>query len=437
MKNRHKIVFFSITLSTCSLFSWADNHQRLVTPEQAGSQQLAYPIPANGIPQLSPTPDGYTPFHIEHYGRHGSRWLIWQDDYEKPVRLLEKADKYGKLTPRGKEILEEITLIRNDSKGRLGELTPLGHRQHRDIAARMVSNFPEIFTAGTLLDAKSTMVIRCILSMTNEVAEIQRLVPGINVTIDASATMQDTLNFNAVDTIARNLSTAARHIAREYRASLPKPGNFFDNLFTDRKFVADSLGEADVFGSVFDIAVNIQSHDNYAPMYDIFTINELHNEWLAKNANWYITSGDTPLTNRRVPYSQRHLLRNIIESADTTITSTHISANLRFGHESVLLPLSIFMELNNADYQTEDLTTLEEHWRSHEIFPMASNIQIIFYRPEKEETYTADDILVKVLLNEAEATLPTEPVEGNYYRWSSLRAYYLRKINNFHTIFTE
>ena len=40
----------------------------------------------------------------------------------------------------------------------------------------------------------------------------------------------------------------------------------------------------------------------------------------------------------------------------------------------------------------------------------------------------AEDILVKVLLNEHEAILPVTPVQGPYYRWSDLRAYYEKKL---------
>lgn len=46
---------------------------------QSASQYLAYPVPARGIPALTPAPKGYKPFHIEHYGRHGSRWLIGEN----------------------------------------------------------------------------------------------------------------------------------------------------------------------------------------------------------------------------------------------------------------------------------------------------------------------------------------------------------------------
>ena len=40
-----------------------------------------------------------------------------------------------------------------------------------------------------------------------------------------------------------------------------------------------------------------------------------------------------------------------------------------------------------------------------------------------------ENILVKVLLNEHEATLPVKPVQGPYYRWSDLKRYYEKKLD--------
>jgi hypothetical protein len=39
-----------------------------------------------------------------------------------------------------------------------------------------------------------------------------------------------------------------------------------------------------------------------------------------------------------------------------------------------------------------------------------------------------NNVLVKVLFNEHEATLPGKPVTGPYYRWSDLRDYYEKKL---------
>lgn len=409
----------------------------MVDPYQAGSQYLAYPRPAYGLPELTKAPKGYVPFHIEHYGRHGSRWLLNNEKYDKPVEYLEKAARYGKLTPRGELLLKQLTEIRDASRNRVGELTPLGHRQHREIAHRMTENFPEIFVPGTHVDAKSTVVIRCILSMANEIAELQKICPELIVTCDASRATQKILAYNSTDTVAKKLAREAEHIADDYGRKHRTYDSFISKVFNDPKFVTDSLNPTKVFTRIFDIAVNTQSHDDQPDLYDLFTPEELHGEWLANNADWYIAAGNTSLTKNRVPYNQRVLLRNIIESADTAVVSPRLSANLRFGHESIVLPLTILMELDNSALDITDLEQLAPQWRNYEIFPMGSNIQMIFYRPEKKNAYTPDEVLVKVLLNEKEVTLPVKPVSGPYYRWKDLRNHYMSKLDGFSTSFSE
>ena len=302
----------------------------------------------------------------------------------------------------------------------------------------MTENFPEIFVPGTHVDAKSTVIIRCILSMANEIAELQRICPELIVTCDASRTTQKILAYNSTDTIARKLGRdAEKRYGEEFEKNHSDHSAFIAKIFNDPQFVADSLDEKQVFGDVFDIVVNTQSHDDQPDLYDVFTEDELNNEWLNHNASWYLTAGNTSLTNNRVPYNQRVLLRNFVESADTAMVSPRLSANLRFGHESIVLPLTILMGLNGSDIDTTDLESVASKWRNYEIFPMGSNIQMIFYRPAANPALTPDEVLVKVLLNEEEATLPLTPVSGPYYRWKDLRDSFTAKLEGFSEKFSE
>ena len=87
----------------------------------------------------------------------------------------------------------------------------------------------------------------------------------------------------------------------------------------------------------------------------------------------------------------------------------------------------------------ENLDELDTYWRNYRIFPMACNIQLVFYRPkakkvkgiEYKSPTMGDDILVKALLNEREAYLPTHTDNWPYYKWQDLRQYYLNKIKEF------
>ena len=130
----------------------------------SASNLLAYPGPHK---KLTPAPKGYKPFYISHYGRHGSRYLCDQNDYDYPYNILKRADSLGKLTPTGQETLKKIEMLRNEAYKRIGELTQLGAEQHQQIGTRMYERFPEVFAGKTHIDAKSTPVIRCIFSMEN------------------------------------------------------------------------------------------------------------------------------------------------------------------------------------------------------------------------------------------------------------------------------
>ena len=107
-------------------------------------------------PPMTEAPRGKKPFYISHYGRHGSRYLSNRKGYDIPYRILTKADSLGKLTPTGKQVLQDLRMILNDSEGRWGDLTGLGKRQSRDIARRMMTHFPEVFEGCANIDARST-----------------------------------------------------------------------------------------------------------------------------------------------------------------------------------------------------------------------------------------------------------------------------------------
>lgn len=389
--------------------------------------------PDKNLPTLTPAPKGYTPFFINHYGRHGSRWLIDPKDYSIPVEQLSKGELNGKLTQRGKEVLAACRNMLEASRQRLGELSDIGAEQHQGIARRMVENFPEVWKGDAHVDARSTVVIRCILSMLNETDMLKSLNPRLRITTDASE--HDMYYMNYRDTVAIAAQRAARPAVNEFKDKLFPPkeldkrlGKITSRLFTDKKFVRDSIDSFTLVMRLFDVVSNMQSHHDFEniDLYTgVFTADDATLIWTYNNARWYVYSGNTPLTNHTGPLAHRHLLLNFVEAADKAIASGTNSATLRFGHESVVLPTVCLMGLNGMDYETTQLETLAEHWRSYEVFPMAANIQMVYYRKPG-----SDDILVKILLNEHEATLPIATDVAPYYHWTDVRKHFLSRIGH-------
>ena len=396
----------------------------------AASNYLDYDRQMTTTP-LTPAPAGYTPFYMSHYGRHGSRWLIAKDSYTSVVDPMRKARSYGKLTPKGQEVLQQLEQFLPCTEKRLGDLTTVGERQHHGIGKRMAQNFPEIFkTHGVTIDARSTVVVRCILSMVAECEELMAANPTARIHNDVSESLQYYLNAPRTG-IAKEMREKGREIRKQYQGR-QQPDRLMQVLFNDQQFVHDSLSAGYLMHNLFEIATNMQSHDTDIDLYPLFTQDEIYELWRQRNIRWYLDYGPAPQTGGVMPFSQKNLLRNIIETTDT-ITQTQ--ATLRFGHEVCVMPLACLLELGDCGTSVDDLNQLENYWRNYRIFPMGSNIQLIFYRPVKQaapgKQQKSAPILVKALLNERECTLPIPTKQYPYYDWSQLRQYYLDKLAAF------
>ena len=110
---------------------------------EMGGVYYAYPVTENVEPIT--VPDGYQPFYISHYGRHGSRWLPADSRYEW---VLRQFDDDSNLTAAGKRLKKQLGKVWKNARGNGGQLTPLGHQQHRDIAKRMVESLPGCSVRG-------------------------------------------------------------------------------------------------------------------------------------------------------------------------------------------------------------------------------------------------------------------------------------------------
>lgn len=390
----------------------------------SGSNYLAYIDPSTS---LTKAPAGYEPFYMSHYGRHGSRWLIDKTDYTYVISVLKKADEAGVLTDLGREALSKMERFYPTSINRLGELTTVGERQHHGIAKRMTQNFPEIFAGNAQIDARSTVVIRCILSMEAECEEIAAFNPKAKFHNDVSESFQYYLNQPWDGKVAESGRKGANEEAY-YKDKYTNPERLCKSLFSDQNYVYNNIEAKNFMYRLFDFVTNMQSHDTDIDLFNLFTEDECYDQWKIRNISWYIGFGPSPISDGIMPFSQRNLLHNFIETADTLINKPEFNgATMRFGHEVCVMPMACLLELDSCNRRVDDLESLDQKWVNYRIFPMAGNIQLIFYRPKKRK----GDILVKALLNEKETTMPVHTDKAPYYKWEDLKAYYLKKLNDF------
>lgn len=412
----------------------------------AGSNYLDYDRAyGEGNDRLTPAPKGYEPYYLTHYGRHGARWLLGDRDYMPAIDPLRKAKADGKITAIGLETLDKLERFFPTSKGRMGDLTTVGERQHHGIGKRMAEHFPEIFkTKGVKIDARSTVVQRCILSMIAECEELMAANPTARIHNDVSESLQYYLNQNWRGLVRYSSRTRGAAVD-PFRQKLTHPERICEVMFTDQEWVRKNINAGQFMRHLFDVAMNMQSHDGEldrrlhvsndtgsgADLINLFTDEELYDQWRIRNVDWYTGYGAAPVTGSVMQFSQFNLLKNIIETADTV---TQPQATLRFGHEVCVMPLACLLELGNCGAAVENLDSLDAYWRNYDIFPMGCNVQLIFYRPKKGKQ---GDILVKALLNEKEMSLPVATDQHPYYRWADLREYYVKKLKDFEALEKE
>jgi hypothetical protein len=379
---------------------------------------------------MTPPPAGKKPFYISHYGRHGSRYLNNRKGFDIPYKMLCSADSMGELTDVGKKVLEKMRLILDDSENRWGDLTGFGKQQHRNIASRMMERCPEVFEGSAHVDAKSTVITRCILSMGVALQVLASNNPQLHITFDAS--QHDMHYMNHQDRLLRKhaMTPEAKKAYDDYCSKRNHAPRLMNMLFQHPDSVRKVVDER--WLNYYTIKMGLLqhnthlSHDTY--LIDLFQDDEIYRFWQSENVWWYIMHGATPLNGGHQPYTQRYLLRQLIADADSCLRLERPGVQLRYGHETVLLPLTCLLGVNGFDFQTDDLEQLEPHgWWASVVYPMASNLQFIFYRSGIDD----DDVVFKLLLNEKEATLPLPADIAPYYRWNDFKDYYLKKLDDY------
>ena len=399
MKQRYLIV--TLLTVCCALgmipSAWAQSKVKELirkSPSYASCNYYIYPDSITSA--LTPSPEGKKPFYISHYGRHGSRYISSRSGYDIPYVMMQQADSLDELTPEGQKVLQEMNLVMRNTENRWGELTGFGKKQMQQIGQRMAERFPEVLCPGATVTGISTTVPRCIESMGACLMQMLQVCPHYELYTD------------------------------------PRMGNtrLMELIFKNPDIVKEVVDEGQFSYYLMKMGL-FQLNINYNQstyLMTLFDTDDLYLMWQIDNALWYIQHGACKLNGGSQPYSQRYLLRQLIADADSCIRLDHPGAQLRFGHETVILPLVCLIGVNGFDLETDNLDELEEKgWWCSSVFPMGCNLQFIFYRSHPKDP----DVLFKVLLNEEEATLPLQPVSGPYYRWADFRHYCLDKLSKY------
>jgi len=398
--------------------------EMLANPLRMGGNNMAY---NPEIKPQTPAPKGYKPFYISHYGRHGSRYHYTHFDYMMLYNQMKSADEANALTPRGKELKKRIDALYADGRDRAGDLTQKGFDQHQGIAERMVKSFPEVFGPNAFLDVKSSTSHRVIMSMDAFLQKVNSMRPGIKVRTESSRRIMKYINNEERDSVTAKLKNDAYKEANDkIQALCNHPDRVINEIFSDQNYVKEKVRAEQFVSKLLEINCNMQDiSDLDFDFSDFFTPDELFDGWQLSNLYWYANFGNCAYADNRGAKCGRNLLKNFLDEADKAIAGNGVTATLRFGHDTGLMPLASLMQLEGTTCPTGDLTQLYKYVCDYKIVPMAGNLQMIFYRSPK-----SSDILVKVLLNEREVKLPLQSDIAPYYKWSEVEKFYRNVLDN-------
>ena len=363
----------------------------------------------------TPTPKGYKPFYITHYGRHGSRSNYDAPSYAKLQSVLESAKSRGLLTQQGDSLLTEVGQIIAYHDGMSGHLTPRGIREHEGIAERMYSRFPDVFKGRKSIRAVSSTVPRCLVSMNAFTNTLVRINPELDFDLDSG---EKIMTYIDATRGRQQITMGSADIVSKYCSSVPDDTlSIMPVLFTKPAEVADivpspsALTEmvwcAGITSGVFDMP--------HTPL-RFLTAPAIYKRWARTNLGLYLDHCNSYEYGAERVALAKISIDEMVQKADEAISGGQYAADLRFGHDFPLLSILCYIGIEGVGerLKVEDVTS---KWWGFRNIQMATNVQAVFYRNK------SGDVLVKFLFQEQEVLLrKLTPLSGPYYRWSDVKA---------------
>ena len=159
--------------------------------------------------------------------------------------------------------------------------------------------------------------------------------------------------------------------------------------------------------------------DNYEMIRSIFSVEDEYRFYCYQCLSWLSLSWSWGNDNAAIFMSyMRPLVDDVLTKAQDAIDgrNPHI-ANLRFTHDSYIVPLITILGLEGcAATFGPDIEKAATSAPLSKIVPMAANVQMQLYRNK------AGEVLVRIMLNEKDATLPIECKTAPFYPWDKFRA---------------
>lgn len=428
-------------------------------PERAAGNLYHYEVPVTIID--TPAPEGFKPFYVSHYGRHGSRYQSGTYEFTRILPVFEELEKEGVLTETGKQLAADIRTIYEEHDLMDGVLTLKGGQEHQGIAQRLYDRYPEMFNQPDRdrLFCVSTPVHRVLESLANFTSTVKANAPQLKLIVLAGDRFGDYLCYDKYSRPHVSTSAITDSLKREYI----HPEHFISVMFNDAEKAAEIISRppkpaaapagqqfpgapagnrpagmpggfqmpamtpASFMQSVFSAGCICNCLDRNNPdIFHYFTTDELYGMWYCSSVGIYNNYAFSVENLSGRTLTAQLTINDIINKADDAVAGNNRCADLRFGHDTGIGPLLSLMGVEGYDKVLSIAKDNMEYWPSFKYLNMGSNLQMIFFKNEK------GDVLVKLYRNENETTIPAlKTAYGPYYKWEDLRAYLDSKLEGF------
>ena len=383
MRRYISIILF---LSTAFLSAHAGENAVLIKEEMKGVYRM-YDFDSERV-SVAP-PKGYKVFYLSHYGRHGSRYLHNEREYDTLNVVLHREQ----LTPYGEEVRAMFDLYYPSLKGRATDLSQVGKNQHRLLARRMVTDYPELFGRNARIEASSSDIPRCLMSMFNFLDELRQ----VDKSLDINA------NFLSSMVPLYRASQMKRFPLKEYLQENFDPRPLFVRLFAEPDNAMSRTDAHQFAQTLYYYACHLEGVGIQDDFFDSVLveseINLLHE---IESEKFSYHRGLLCPENTMVAGPS---LMEIVETADQDISEGEVDVRLRFGHDNMIMNLMSLLSVEPFHGLRFDCSDV----------PMASNIRFVFARNRE------GNVIVKIQYNENDMT--------DWVSWDDFRSYCISRIS--------
>ena len=413
-----KKCIFTVLAACVAIASYAQGYADLIkaNPAMAAANLMNYHFEES---VYTPAPKGYEEFYISHYGRHGSRY-DGDDKYMMAAwPVMKMADSLGILSEAGKEFFKDYNAVMSEQDGMIGMLTGLGAREHRGIAERMASNFPKVFKGKNGRNevlCQSSIVPRCIMSMTNFVHSLSANTDGLEFKFVTGQKYYDQIAYHPEERPALDYAKAMED---SLRRAVAKPLDLVAYFFNDVDKALDIIGDPYAFERALYLSSSVGHLSDYGVcLLKYFPEEILIRNYEIRNPRFFMAYGISENTADYLAEIARRIIKDFVSRADQAVENGNgVAADFRFGHDTGLLPFVGYIGLEGMDARPS-YSEVNKVWNTSVSMSMGANIQMIFYKNK------AEDVLVKILYNEKETSIPAlKAMSGPYYKWSDLKEY--------------